>query len=85
MTWVSWLLISVGVWLLVSMALAVFHRADDIYKNRSTNGKDLFAYLLWPIGAIVMGPNFIVEGLAQLLAKYKDYRRKKKLGLNKVA
>lgn len=79
------LIIFVTIDVVVALVLMVISRADDIYHNKHTRPEEMFQMLLWPIGLIVGIPYALVEWPAQLLAKYRDHRRRKKLHINKAS
>lgn len=66
-----------------AIGISILMRADDIYNNRSTQWKEMWATLLWPIAVLISIPGFVIEQPAQLVAKYREFKRNKKLHLNK--
>lgn len=82
MYWYQWLFLSLGVWLGGSIIGMISRRANHIYNNKHTSPESMFELLLWPVYI----PIYVVEFPAQMLAKYMEFKRKRKLHLNnKVA
>lgn len=71
--------------ILVAIVLMIVERADHIYNNRNTRPEDMLKMFAWPFGLIIYIPYAMVEWPAQMLAKYRENRKKKKLHITKVS
>lgn len=78
--WWQWTLLGVGLDILGAMGTSIYYRAQDIYQQKKTKYDEHWMFLLWPL-LIAMVPFWVMEQSAQMLAKYMEYKRKKKLNL----
>lgn len=86
MYWWQWVLFGVGIELAVSLILTIRNRAVDIHNSRNTRWNKQFMNLLWPVGVLVIVvPYVLIEYPSQLVAKYLEYKRRKKFPVNKIA
>ena len=84
--WYQWVILIAGIDIAGAMISSIYKRTHDIYQQRHTDWDEHWSYLLWPIGLVVMAPYLIIENSSQFVAKYMEYKRKKKLHItNKVA